>query len=48
MAGGLGWHYRGKIADKLGLVAQRPSDASLLTFNNEKFEVLNDSLVSLR
>lgn len=45
MAGGLGWHYREKIADKLGLVAQRPSDASLLAFNNEKFEVLNDSLI---
>lgn len=45
MAGGLGWHYRGKIADKLGLVAQKPSDASLLVFNNEKFEVLNDSLI---
>ena len=45
MAGGLGWHYRGKIADKLGLVAQRPSDASLLTFNNDKFEMLNDSLI---
>lgn len=45
MAGGLGWHYRGKIADKLGLVAQKPSDASLLAFNNEKFEVLNDSLI---
>ena len=45
MAGGLGWHYRGKIADKLGLVSQRPSDASLLAFNNEKFEVLNDSLI---
>ena len=45
MAGGLSWHYRGKIADKLGLVAQRPSDASLLTFNNDKFEMLNDSLI---
>ena len=45
MVGGLGWHYRGKIADKLGLVAQKPSDASLLAFNNEKFEVLNDSLI---
>lgn len=45
MAGGLGWHYREIIADKLGLVAQKPSDVSLLAFNNEKFEVLNDSLI---
>lgn len=45
MAGGLGWHYREKIANKLGLLAQRPSDESLLAFNNERFEVLNDSLI---
>lgn len=45
MVGGLGWHYREKIADKFGLLAQRPSDESLLAFNNEKFEVLNDSLI---
>lgn len=46
MAGGLGWHYREKIADKFGLVAQKPSDESLLAFNNERFEVLNDSLIA--
>lgn len=45
MAGGLGWHYREKFADKLGLMAQKPSDESLLAFNNERFEVLNDSLI---
>lgn len=45
MAGGLGWHYREKIANMLGLLAQRPSDESLLAFNNERFEVLNDSLI---
>lgn len=45
MAGGLGWHYRGKIADKLGLVAQKPSDASLLAFNNDKIDMQNDSLM---
>lgn len=45
MACALGWHYRERIADKLGLVEQKPSDESLLAFNNEKFEVQNDSLV---
>lgn len=38
-------HYSEKIFDKLGIVAQKPSDESLLAFNNEKFEVLNDSLI---
>lgn len=46
MASGLGWHYRDKIADKFGLLAQRPSDESLLAFNNERLEVLNDSLIA--
>lgn len=40
----MGWHYRGKIVEKLGGIEQKPSDESLLAFNDERLDVVNDSL----
>lgn len=41
---GLVWRHREAIADKLYIRSEKPSDKSLLEFNNEKLPIINDSL----